>query len=94
MSDIKTMHKAAAGIKVPVIDFGPYLRGEPGALERQPRTRSVRSRQLAERARQVDRARLSRGGGAGTSTGIAGRICAVGTASQIRLPAYSNPRTT
>lgn len=34
MSDIKTMHKAAAGIEVPVIDFGPYLRGEPGALER------------------------------------------------------------
>ena len=34
MGDIKTIHKAAAGIEVPVIDFGPYLRGEPGALEK------------------------------------------------------------
>lgn len=34
MGDIKTMHKAAAGIEVPVIDLGPYLRGEPGALEK------------------------------------------------------------
>ncbi len=34
MSDIRTLHKAAAGIEVPVIDIGPFLRGEPGALEK------------------------------------------------------------
>ncbi len=34
MSDIRTIHRAAAGIEVPVIDIGPYLRGEPGALEK------------------------------------------------------------
>ena len=34
MSDIRSLHKAAAGIEVPVIDLGPYLRSEPGALEK------------------------------------------------------------
>lgn len=34
MSDIRSLHKAATGIEVPVIDLGPYLRGEPGALEK------------------------------------------------------------
>jgi isopenicillin N synthase-like dioxygenase len=34
MSEVKTTMKAAAGTEVPVIDLGPYLRGEPGALER------------------------------------------------------------
>ena len=34
MSEIRSIHKAAAGIEVPVIDLGPYLRGEPGALQK------------------------------------------------------------
>jgi isopenicillin N synthase-like dioxygenase len=34
MSAVKSVLKASAGAEVPVIDMGPYLRGEPGALER------------------------------------------------------------
>lgn len=33
MSDIKSIHKAASGIEVQVIDIAPFLRGEPGAME-------------------------------------------------------------
>ena len=34
MSELQAVSEAASGMKIPIVDIGPFLAGEPGALER------------------------------------------------------------